>query len=66
MNNPSCEACNDTGLINVTDCCFVEASSNGDSSTSDFGICPECKEQCTYGVPCEECETFNNNKNGTN
>jgi transcription initiation factor IIE alpha subunit len=32
----------------VSDCCAVPPRSNGDSDTSDIGICPECGEHCEY------------------
>lgn len=34
--------------MKVSNCCGVEAYSNGDASTEDYGICPECKEHCEY------------------
>lgn len=34
--------------MKISDCCGAEAYSNGDSSTEDYGICPECKEHCEY------------------
>jgi hypothetical protein len=34
--------------MKVSDCCGAEPYSNGDSSTEDYGICPECKEHCEY------------------
>jgi transcription initiation factor IIE alpha subunit len=32
----------------VSDCCAVPPRSNGDSDTSDIGICPECGDHCEY------------------
>lgn len=32
----------------LSDCCGVPPYSNGDSDTSDIGICPECHEHCEY------------------
>jgi hypothetical protein len=32
----------------VSDCCGVTPWINGDSDTSDIGICPMCKEYCEY------------------
>lgn len=34
--------------MKISDCCGVPAYSNGDSSTEDYGICPDCKEHCEY------------------
>lgn len=38
----------------VSNCCGASPKSNGDMDTMDLGICPDCKEHCTY--ICEECE----------
>jgi|LakMenEpi03Aug12_release.lakeMendotaPanAssembly.Ray.scaffolds.fasta_scaffold4143009_2 hypothetical protein len=32
----------------VSDCCGVPPRGNGDSDTSDIGICPECGDHCEY------------------
>lgn len=32
----------------VSDCCGAAAVSNGDADSQDIGICPECKDHCTY------------------
>ena len=32
----------------ISDCCGACSVSNGDSETSDIGICPECGDHCTY------------------
>lgn len=32
----------------LSDCCGVPPKSNGDSDTSDIGICPECGDFCEY------------------
>lgn len=29
-------------------CCGATPISNGDCDSTDFGICPECKEHCEY------------------
>lgn len=50
-----CPDCDGEGKLNVSDCCGAEPSGNGDSDTSDYGICPECHEYCSYGVTCERC-----------
>lgn len=52
----TCEACNDTGILNISQCCGAAPKSNGDGSTDDYGICPDCGDHCIYGVKCEECE----------
>lgn len=44
--------------MKVSDCCGVPAYSNGDSSTEDYGICPECLEHCDF-INDEECEECN-------
>ena len=41
--------------MKISDCCGAEAYSNGDSSTEDYGICPDCKEHCEYIKVCDEC-----------
>ena len=41
--------------MKISDCCGAEPYSNGDSSTEDFGICPDCKEHCEY-IEIEDCE----------
>ncbi len=40
----------------VSDCCGCPPKGNGDSDTSDIGICPECGEHCEY-VDMSEQET---------
>jgi hypothetical protein len=35
-------------IIKVSNCCGAMAVSNGDTSTEDYGICPDCKEHCEY------------------
>jgi hypothetical protein len=32
----------------VSDCCGVPPRGNGDSDTSDIGICSECGDHCEY------------------
>lgn len=44
--------------MKVSDCCGAPAYSNGDSSTEDFGICPDCREHCEY-ISDDECEECN-------
>lgn len=52
-----CPECKGTGGIRVSDCCGAEVYSNGDSSTEDIGICPECRDYCGYDeCLCEECD----------
>ncbi len=34
--------------VKVSDCCGAEARGNGDSDSSDIGICPDCGEYCEY------------------
>ena len=34
--------------MKVSDCCGAEPLSDGDSSTEDYGICPDCGEHCEY------------------
>ncbi len=41
--------------MKYSDCCGAEAYSNGDSCTSDYGICPECKDHCDYVEFCDDC-----------
>lgn len=53
----TCRNCKGMGYIIVSDCCGAEAYSNGDASSEDYGICPECHEHCTYVK--EDCETCN-------
>ena len=38
----------------VSDCCGVPPRGNGDSDTSDIGICPECGDHCEYVDMSEE------------
>jgi len=33
----------------VSECCGASPRSNGDSDTSDYGLCSECNDHCTYG-----------------
>lgn len=42
-----------------SDCCGAEDTTiNGDSSFSDFGLCPDCLEHCEFVEEYEE-ELFN-------
>lgn len=41
--------------MKVSDCCGCPAYSNGDGSTEDYGLCPDCGEHCTYIEYCDEC-----------
>ena len=50
-----CKACNGEGSFYITDCCGAEPRGNGDSDSSDIGMCPECGDHCEYGVDCEDC-----------
>lgn len=52
----------------ISDCCGAEVYSNGDCDTSDFGICPECKEHCEYidDEEIDETELINNKEEVTN
>ena len=34
--------------MKISECCGAPAYSNGDGSTEDYGICPECGEHCEY------------------
>ena len=43
-----CQDCKGSGTIYLSDCCQSEPYSNGDASSSDYGICPECGEHCVY------------------
>lgn len=56
FGNKCCETCNGEGVFKITDCCGADIVSNGDSDTSDLGICPECGDHCEYLVNCEECK----------
>lgn len=31
-----------------TSCCGVQSVSDGDGDTSDYGVCPDCGDQCSY------------------
>lgn len=55
MEKKTCDTCDGTGRLALTDCCGANALTSEDWSTEDYGICPDCKEHCTYGVICEEC-----------
>lgn len=58
-NTNKCKSCDDMHGSLVSDCCNAEPYSNGDWSTSDFGICWECKDHCTYiRLECEECKNL--------
>lgn len=35
----------------VSDCCGAEPRGNGDSDSSDIGICPDCQDHCEYINP---------------
>jgi len=43
-----CKACNGEGSFYITDCCGAEPRGNGDSDSSDIGMCPECGDHCEY------------------
>lgn len=32
----------------VSNCCGSRPKSNGDTDTSEYGICPDCGEHCEY------------------
>lgn len=34
--------------MNISNCCGVKPRSDGDGSTEDYGICPECHDHCEY------------------
>jgi len=51
-----CPCCSGEGNIYVSSCCGAEPRGNGDCDSSDFGICPDCKDHCEYGAECEECD----------
>ena len=43
--------------IKVSNCCGAsDRVSYGDNSYQDFGICPDCKEHCTF-IPEEDYDT---------
>lgn len=50
-----CNYCNGEGNLFISDFCGAEPRGNGDSDSSDIGICSECGDHCEYGVECEEC-----------
>ena len=53
----TCKICGGEGKVIVSDCCGANPFSNGDASTLDYGICPECREHCIYEeVECEYCK----------
>jgi DnaJ-class molecular chaperone len=52
-----CPECKGSGMIYLSECCQSEPYSNGDASSSDYGICPECGEHCVYEE--NECDTCN-------
>ena len=33
----------------VSSCCGSSPRGNGDSDSSDYGICPDCGDHCEYG-----------------
>lgn len=47
-NKKRCPDCFGYGSFRVSDCCNASPRGNGDCDTSDFGICPECREHCEY------------------
>jgi hypothetical protein len=52
----TCPACKGMGYLILSDCCGAEPYSNGDGSSEDYGICPECRDHCTYEkTECEVC-----------
>ena len=54
-----CEECCGTGKLNefVSSCCGSKPYCNGDSDTSDIGICPDCGDHCEYGnLECDNCD----------
>lgn len=56
LSSAICLSCDGEGKFNISDCCGAEPRGNGDYDSSDFGICPECKEHCQYGVECGRCD----------
>ena len=54
-NTEICVTCEGTGIFYGSNCCGVLPKGNGDSDSSDLGICPECGEHCEYESECEEC-----------
>jgi hypothetical protein len=44
----------------VSECCGVSPRGNGDSDSSDIGICPECQDHCSYGYNSSDGEFFEN------
>jgi len=32
----------------ISSCCGAQPRGNGDSDSSDIGICPDCGEHCEY------------------
>jgi len=51
-----CPECKGYGSFTTSTCCGSEPFSNGDGSTADYGICPECGEHCDYETDiCETC-----------
>lgn len=51
----TCWSCNGTGHDEGSSCCGAAPVSNGDSDTSDYGICSECGEHCDYDAECIVC-----------
>ena len=53
-----CPECCGEGTLNefVSSCCGSKPYCNGDSDTSDIGICPDCGDHCEYGdLECDNC-----------
>jgi hypothetical protein len=44
----------------VSECCGVSPRGNGDSDSSDIGICPNCGDHCNYGYNSTDGEFFEN------
>ena len=52
-----CKECKGMDYLILSDCCGAEAYSDGDGSTEDYGICPECHDHCTYEkIECQTCK----------
>lgn len=51
-----CKNCKGDGELYVSSCCGAYPRGNGDSDTSDYGICSDCGDHCEYGVKCELCD----------
>ena len=48
-----CPDCSGDGE-KLSDCCGASIKGNGDNDSSDYGICPQCRDHCSF-TACETC-----------